>query len=591
MHQHKKILVFDKLWKRLRYKQAKGLKYHSIPKSIVSSKKSSKYSKLIKLSNNSKTKITYNLRYISYSIPLLCIMLLLGLGVISFNPITPEETFAIEKAIDSAKSELEGKPTADQSGASDARKAENTEDATWKENANNIISNETNNGISSDTLITPQDNNLGSASITITATDNQYGADQNAATWVPSTGMAYRSHQVTVNVNEITGYSLQISYASGKDALRLEGDSRYLAGAAGKTPNNMPDNAWGFAWGATDADETTMPYYTVPQFGATSTDLSNGLLEHHDTYQDTLTKKLVFGAKFGDQNLPGHYKTQVMLSLIASAQEITTTLKDITYMHEITPEICASTTPGESKTLIDWRDGSNYAVGRLSDGENGQGNCWMLENLHITGNSIRSWVSKYPDDDNSTTLTSKYSDVAENSTYVLPDSKSWKSNTATTGNLVYYVYNYNPANDTNHDGAYYSWGAATAGSYGDTASICPKGWRLPTGNSSGEFQVLYSKGSYKIGDFTEYNSASGYWLGNNQAGASNAAFFPAAGSNDTIYSANRGGNYWSSTKNYDDSARYILNFGSSHVNPSYEVGINSVSQYMGCSVRCVAPAS
>ena len=47
-------------------------------------------------------------------------------------------------------------------------------------------------------------------------------------------------------------------------------------------------------------------------------------------------------------------------------------------------------------------------------------------------------------------------------------------------------------------GYYYNWYAATAGtgtcsmsSGNATASICPKGWRLPTGGSSGGLTVRY----------------------------------------------------------------------------------------------------
>lgn len=53
--------------------------------------------------------------------------------------------------------------------------------------------------------------------------------------------------------------------------------------------------------------------------------------------------------------------------------------------------------------------------------------------------------------------------------------------------------------DSNY-GAYYNWYAATAGtgtysvsSGNATSSICSKGWRLPTGDSNGEFEQLYRK--------------------------------------------------------------------------------------------------
>ncbi len=599
MHQHKKILVFDKLWKRLRYKQSTELKYHSIPKSDLSSKKSSRHSQLIKLSN-------YNLRYISYSIPLLCIMLLLGLGVISFNPAANERIFALGNNQNETQAGLPSEAAAE----TEPLLEENSADE-----GNSLDENTTGNY---DDLIAPQDNNLGSASITITATDNQYGADQNAATWVAGSGMAYRSHQVTVDVNEITGYSLKISYASGKDALRLEGDSRYFADAAGRTPENMPDNTWGFAWGAANADETTLPYYTMPQFGATSTDLATGLLEQHNAYQDTFTKKLVFGAKFGSQNLPGHYKTQVILSLTASAQEVTTTLKDLTYMHEMTPEICSSTVPGESKALIDWRDGSSYVVSRLSDGENGQGNCWMLQNLKLTKEGIETWKASHPDDLNTIQLTSKYSDVADDNLFTMPTTKT-KLNTTSyeqdfgnnNGPSSARIYN-GPKNAgaTNFTawktgyGAYYSWTAANAGTSVDSgdvsSSICPKGWRLPTSNRAlGDEGYKYSFDCLAIDSVTGNKIAIGKaWKEANYTNDSlsltdasgailNGGFYSAAGQIDTGslgYIGSRG-YYWSSTA-YSNTSAYVLTLYNAGLGPS-----SNSSRYRGLSVRCVAPSS
>ncbi len=523
----------------------------------------------------------------SFAGPVGCAGLLILLTVAMLCPVGNN---MIANATDGSDSSAQvDQPTPDQSGASDTQKTENTTDSDEPTEApsspaGNNLDGTTNEEANHDDLIAPQaDGDLGTASITITATDNQYGSDPNASTLVPANGMAYRSHQVAVDVNEVTGFSLKISYASGKDALRLDGDTTYMANADGKTPNEMAPGSWGFAWGDADADETTMSYYTMPQFGATASDLSTGLLEHYDTYQAAFTRKLVFGAKFYDQNRPGHYKTQVMLSLVASAQQVTTTIDDITYMHEMTPEICASTTPGETKALIDWRDGNSYTVMRLQDGENMQGNCWMLQNLKLTKESITSWKASNPDDLNTVKLTSKYSNVADGSSYTLPTSSQSSFNTTATVNATF-------ASTTAAYGTYYSWCAATAGTCSSvasggqeaSASVCPKGWRLPTSNkSSGATGYNYSFNNLvdKLG-FTNDAAGSTKLRGEPYN-------FQLAGrvSDGSLGRVGSYGYYWSSTASSSTYA-YALYFGSSAVSPS-----NNPNRYRGYSVRCVAPAS
>ena len=55
-----------------------------------------------------------------------------------------------------------------------------------------------------------------------------------------------------------------------------------------------------------------------------------------------------------------------------------TSWDDLEIMQHMTPEICASAFVGETKQLIDWRDGKTYWVAKLADG-----NCWMTQNLEL----------------------------------------------------------------------------------------------------------------------------------------------------------------------------------------------------------------
>ena len=253
-----------------------------------------------------------------------------------------------------------------------------------------------------------------------------------------------------------------------------------------------------------------------------------------------------------------------------NADEITLTAKwklkpkgiyTISNMQQMNPNICkANTTPNRTatqldtdgshhgdpnyvptKTLTDTRDNNTYTVSKLADGK-----CWMTQNLRIAGK----------------TLTSTDSDVTTN--YTIPASSINGFSSNNTSNA--YVDN---------DGGLYTWYTATAGTgttalatrgQNTTASICPKGWRLPTSGNSDEFQTLYNN----------YPSSS--------ALRSNPVNFTLSG---YVSSSSRGGQdsvgfYWSSTVYSSDNAYglYLFTSNVSHVNLS--------DKNFGFSVRCVA---
>ncbi|MBQ6355273.1 hypothetical protein IJJ18_02555 [Candidatus Saccharibacteria bacterium] len=120
-------------------------------------------------------------------------------------------------------------------------------------------------------------------------------------------------------------------------------------------------------------------------------------------------------------------------------------------------------------------------------------------------------------------------------------------------------------------GTYYNWYAATAGTgtYGmssgtATASICPKGWRLPTNS---EFQTLYNN----------YNSASSMM-------SSSGPAFVLSGSRGGGSTLDQGsyGYYWSSVA-YNNNNAYNLSLYSSNVSPQ-----SSNRKWYGFTVRCIA---
>ena len=228
----------------------------------------------------------------------------------------------------------------------------------------------------------------------------------------------------------------------------------------------------------------------------------------------------------------------------------------ITQMQQMTTSACTVAPVGKSKTLTDARDSNTYTVKKLADGK-----CWMTQNLRLNGGT------------SGRTLTSSNSNVTSNFTLPAQNTGEWCTgyNDATCINTANNLY----SGDSTY-GTYYSWYAATAGTgtYSMTSgnapsSICPKGWRLPTGSSSGEFQTLYN--NYNSYDLMTNSSGPAFVLSGYRYGG---------GTGDQ----GRWGHYWSSTAVGADGAyRLRLGLSSSSVNPAGAYG-----RYNGFPVRCIA---
>ncbi len=282
----------------------------------------------------------------------------------------------------------------------------------------------------------------------------------------------------------------------------------------------------------------------------------------------------------GDSNFVG--------SAALTAQWTASSFWSINYMQEMTSAICSSLyTPAAAKgagvtlidneadyiatvtadnqpyvaqrTLRDIRDSEYYIVRKLADGK-----CWMTENLKLVGNATVGY----------TDLTTTDSDVPAAGfrlTASTAQDYTWcVANSADCDNQSMVL---NSGNDSY--GTYYNWYTATAGTGTyetstdgtDVAnSICPRGWRLPTSGSSGEFQALYSK----------YSSSSA------MRGSPVNFVLPGYRFGSSTTSQGTYGRYWSSTA-YSSNSAYYLALNSSSVYPA-----NYSNKYYGSTVRCVA---
>ncbi|MBR3365614.1 InlB B-repeat-containing protein, partial [Candidatus Saccharibacteria bacterium] len=237
---------------------------------------------------------------------------------------------------------------------------------------------------------------------------------------------------------------------------------------------------------------------------------------------------------------------------------------------------CATLSTNQYLTLYDSRDKNSYVVKKLADNK-----CWMVQSLRLTNYNLTTADSDVSSDF-SLTATTTYPEGAN----------VWCSTEDATCNDKNQVY-YNSAEPQN--GAYYNWYTATAGtgtfaltSGNATSSICPKGWRLPTGGSSGDFALLDKAwGGTGTGrtDANTYSTFTGSYTSGN-----NANFDLAGAIIGTFNSVGTYGYSWSSSAYPSDSTRAYstwLDIGTESVQP----GVAYHHKFRGYPVRCIAQTS
>ena len=297
------------------------------------------------------------------------------------------------------------------------------------------------------------------------------------------------------------------------------------------------------------------------------------------------------------------------LSLYAVWVKSTGSLQDT---NKVT-ELCGTTTTDNTLTkaptdgtanlssvsaLTDQRDNQTYAIAKLADGK-----CWMIENLRLD--------NQYTVGNNQTdpSVTNASLSQGYNPSFIgLADPESANFDNVTTANSLYTTgtvegrntisgsypgyrfprYNNDntsqrAANTTNTNvntysyGNYYTWHAVIADTTNynsgnhNTTSICPTGWHIPTGNTSGEYYTLNTNANSGATD-----TSTGL--------RSYPTNFLYSGYFNTSSASSRGsfGNYWSSTA-FNASSSYTLHLRSTLVYPG--TGIDG--KYGGYPARCV----
>ena len=338
--------------------------------------------------------------------------------------------------------------------------------------------------------------------------------------------VASGSATLSISTNNETGYSLYLSTADDDNALHsINPDTKQTITALTKENTaaaSFTNNTWGYNLSKDTATDSTT-YRSVP-----TTQPSDPQIVTEAPTTDTYN--LTFAAKV-DSSLPsGTYTNTVTVSVVANPAYVPT-ISEVADMQDVTAEICAASAEGETATLIDARDGSDYTVAKIN------GNCWMTQNLRLSGGR---------------TLTSADSNVASSWSFL---------STPLEGSSYSYTDPQVTISSNTSYGGYYNFCAASAGTNCQTSSavnttydICPKGWRLPTHNEQS--------------GITSYASAfspvySGYYR------------------NGTLRSTGSYGYWWSATA---DSSYYQYYLG-------YGIGslgtYSGFNKYNGFSVRCI----
>ena len=265
-------------------------------------------------------------------------------------------------------------------------------------------------------------------------------------------------------------------------------------------------------------------------------------------------------------------------------------------MQDFTQSNCNAMTVGQVVSLTDSRNKQTYRVKKMQDNK-----CWMVDNLKYAGEANTDLANV----DGTYGLvynnkSGKYNTVDGTGTQSTANSdKAFYNNPMSTS----YCYGTSIQNSYTKCGYLYNWYAATAGTgtYATSTlgtnvsgSICPTGWRLPSGSSDGS-TATGNGTSYDVADFAVLNASMN--AGSLATGSTDESYLAGwlfTGAWSGVFSGGRGdgfsspgsvGYYWSSTAHGSTGARYLL-FNSSVVYPGNSFGRG---RYHGLAIRCVLP--
>ncbi len=300
---------------------------------------------------------------------------------------------------------------------------------------------------------------------------------------------------------------------------------------------------------ASVCEQATITSTTLPNTTAYFQGTSNSTYEQALTSPQTVTSDGTY--YFRNHSIDGCWSDPSSVTIaLESCAPLVMNFSELTDEHIATMPNC-TTTECPTKAvleLVDDRDGKTYTVRKLPDGK-----LWMVDNLAYGGTSGTAC------DKASFLGTGSYSFSYRFGSYTFGDCREYPSNPE-----YGFLYSWQAAMQEKY--AYYN--SSYTGPQTDVTGLCPEGFVLPTGGTTGDFKSLQ--------DITGWSASQ--W--------SNPHLFNAVYSGWCTYTGginNLGerSEFWTSTS-YDNQNAAVFFKSTSSVMPT--VGLNKNS---GVPIRCV----
>jgi uncharacterized protein (TIGR02145 family) len=254
--------------------------------------------------------------------------------------------------------------------------------------------------------------------------------------------------------------------------------------------------------------------------------------------------------------------------VVTTANGVSTNGIQFTYRAPYFQEVTNANCPTTRDTAIDSRNNQTYyiqSIGNL---------CWMLSNLRYAGTNPPTTDESTVTVTLSDNTTATYNiNISEINVYTRPEihpdppgGSPVYTDTTIIGGFYGYLYNWCAAMGGAGTGRNPCAAVDTPPTPNAAVTICPVGWRLPTGGSGGEFAALYSA----LGGALGYLRAT--WLG-----VYSGLYY------GNLSDQGNGGYFWSSTPSGNNNA-YEMSFTNLSAYPS----THTLNRRYGMAVRCVA---
>ena len=414
-------------------------------------------------------------------------------------------------------------------------------------------------------------------------------ADSTTLDIQPTSGGAFNSTPLTVYVETDNEYGYTLSMTTTTPDLKRTtplSDGTIptietLASGSSFTSDTFTTNRWGYT-----LDNTN--YYAIPGSIIINSAGTSG------NYEDN-PNVITFAAKLDNATPSGNYlttinfiataKTPADLSgfdaafIFAGANKLTHDGESYYAMQDLTYSVCSYVaTPSSSNidsyptvTVFDSRDYEKYTIGKLADG-----NCWLLDNLRLGGDSpialtptntniISNTELPASSVNNFTETSLNFTSPAININAANRIPTTFPDNYTTTQGTIGTVYNYCAASANT-----YCTNDNTESTTTLSYDICPTAWKIPLGGNTDD--------NAYAGLYTAYDSTPSLFV--------NALHTPLSGNfaNGTLNDVNSRGVFWSSTL-YESLNNYasVLFVGQSRIETN-----DAYIRTRGLSVRCVS---